>query len=82
MATVIKVVSVATPAAVSVKAVQVQAVADHPVIQLSGLGAMQMSTTTGVVTVKPGDYIVEDGNGGYKCVPAMFFNLLYRISGN
>ena len=82
MATVIKVVPVATPAAVPVKAVQVQSVADHPAIQTSGFGAMQVSTTTGVVTVKPGDYIVEDGNGGYKCVPAVFFNLLYRISGN
>jgi regulator of RNase E activity RraA len=82
MATVIKVVPVATPAAVPVKAVQVQTVADHPSLGLSGLGTIQMSTASGVATVKPGDYIVEDGNGGYKCVPAVFFNLFYRVSVN
>ena len=81
MATV-KVVPVSTPKAAPVAAVKVQTVKDSPVVAPSPNGGIQLSTASGIVQVQPGDYVVPDGAGGYKCVPAAFFSLFYAPAGN
>jgi regulator of RNase E activity RraA len=77
MTTTVKIVPVTAPKAAPVVAVQVQARTDHPALAVSALGGMQLTTASGVVVVNPGDYVIPDGNGGYKCVPAIFLPLLY-----
>jgi hypothetical protein len=76
-----KVVPVTTPAAVSVVATQVNTPADHPAVTVSVTGAMQVQTVSGVQFAKPGDYVLPDGNGGFKVVPLAFYQLQYKVVG-
>jgi hypothetical protein len=77
MATTVKVVPVAMPKAVPVVATQVQVRTDHPALVAGPAGGLQLQTASGMVAVNPGDYVVPDGNGGFKCIPAVFLPLLY-----
>jgi len=78
MAVTKNVVPVAAKTAAPVVAVQAKVATDHPALVAHPLGKIQLPTASGVVLVNPGDWVVPDGNGGYKCVPQVFFNLFYQ----
>jgi len=80
-ATTSKVVPIATPKSAPVVAVKVAVVTDHPAVTICAAGGMQVKTLTGVMPVNVGDYVVPDGQGGFKVVPPAFYQLFYQVVG-
>lgn len=76
-----------------VNATQWNAPGDHPAVRpplsyellhvyagknMTGKGLLQ--SHGGVAVVNPGDFIVDDGKGGYFAVPAVNFNATYEVA--